>query len=785
MSDRTRRMGIIRSGAKLASRRVARPRVEGLEARDLPATLAPIADVIAPATLGFQVALDGGATGDQTYTVTSSNAAIPATVAQGRFLTVGVSHVSSGANDPSFVGSLTFQLFEDLTPLTTLKIEQLVNEGFYTSPTTVAPILPTKNFHRIVSGFADANGFIVQGGSQTGNGGGSLNAPGFPFRDEFNPQLAFTGTGQLAMANAGDDTNDSQFFITTGSPRFLDFQHNIFGQLVAGSQTLTQMTQVARDANGLPTSPVLFTSTTLSTTNPDGVIHLDLTGAAPGQTSQVTVTAQDQAGTTTTRTFTVTAAANNDAAGQPIIERPFLAPVQNQAVGTGQTAVFPITGVAPTPNDPLTYAVGGSVSSASPPAFVPLPATTGTATVDANGVVTVTPVAGFTGVINLVVGVRDQTLRGGTTSLTDAGNFDTQRITLTVTDGAVVNLKPIATNGFTAVPTGSPTPVQLLGNTANPGSAQTLQFVLASSPANGTVSNFDATTGTFTYTPNPGFLGNDTLQFQVRDVGDPGPSLDSDLATQTFVVTGANTGAVRLIDGVLVVTPPPKASLQDKSTNTVLVQQVGDNVQVLVNGVADINQPLASDLLRIVVFGTKNSDTISVSPSVTVPTTLDGGHGGDNNVAAGGRAIDAVRLVPTPQRPSGRTGERHPHRPPGVRQVRQERRQGHALRRRGPDRPPPAPGDLPRENLRGAPEPAPRHVLPVRGPDATPGQEGLISTRCAVRQTCPPDGPPLSFCSRRRSQVVRQRIANPLSPGSNPGGGLTLLPRLRPASFGE
>ena len=72
-----------------------------------------------------------------------------------------------------------------------------------------------------------------------------MGQPGFPFADEFNQQLAFTGTGQLAMANAGDDTNQSQFFVTTGSPRSLDFQHTIFGQLVSGQDIIAQMTRVA------------------------------------------------------------------------------------------------------------------------------------------------------------------------------------------------------------------------------------------------------------------------------------------------------------------------------------------------------------------------------------------------------------------------------------------------------------------------------------------------------------------------------------------------------------
>src|SRR5207248_529409 len=113
-----------------------------------------------------------------------------------------------------------------------------------------------------------------------------------PFMDEFNEQLAFTGTGQLAMANAGKDTNSSQFFITTGSPRFLDFNHTIFGQLVDDPQgTLAKMTAVPRDANDAPLSPILITATTLSGSSPDGVIHIDATSATAGQTANITVTA--------------------------------------------------------------------------------------------------------------------------------------------------------------------------------------------------------------------------------------------------------------------------------------------------------------------------------------------------------------------------------------------------------------------------------------------------------------------------------------------------------------
>lgn len=637
MSDRAWMRVMGSDAARRAERRASRPRLESLEGRALMASLAPIANVIAPAALGFQVPLNGGTVGNQTFTVTSDNAAIVSTVAQGKFLTIGVSHTSSGATDPAFTGSLTFQLFDDLTPLTTSRIEQLVNQGFYTSPTTGSPILPSKNFHRIASGFSGPNDYIVQGGSQSGNGSGALSAPGYPFSDEQVRQLAFTGTGQLAMANAGSDTNDSQFFVTTGSPRFLDFKHTIFGQLVAGSTTLKQMTQVAKGTDGqTPVNPILFTSTTLSTASPDGVVHLNFTNAAVGQTANITVTARDASGATQSRTFTATAAANVDSSGQPLVEKPFLQPPQNQVVAKNQTAIFQVVGVATTPGDRLTYGIGGSVTTGANPTFAPI--SNGTASVDTNGIVTVTPTAGFTGVISLIVGVRDQVNRSGTgtgQTIENIGNYDTQKISLTVTNGAVVNLKPIAIPGFAAVSTGSPTTVQLLGNTANPGSSQTLQYTILTSPSHGTVSSFDATKGTFTYTPNSGFLGNDTLTFRVRDVGDPTPNLDSDPVVETFVVTGAASGAVRVIDRVLVVTPVPKASLADKSTNTIVVDQVGGVIQVTVNGLVDVVMPNAADLDRIVVFGSKNSDTITVSQNVTLPTTLDGGHGGVNFVTAG------------------------------------------------------------------------------------------------------------------------------------------------------
>lgn len=637
MADRMRQGSTV--GRRANTRRALRPAPESLEDRRVPAaSLAPIAALSVPATVGYQLPLDGaGATGPQTYTVTSSNPSVGATIAQGKFLTVGVSHSSSGAGDPSFTGALTYQLFDDLTPLTTSKIEQLVAQGFYTSPTTgtnpsTGLPFPSKNFHRVVPGF------VVQAGSQSGNGAGSLNQPGFPFNDEYNQQLVYDGTGQLAMANAGNDTNDSQFFTTLAPTRNLDFNKTLFGQLVGGQATLANIANVARTAGSnsgegsMPTSPVLITSTTLSTTSPNGVVHVDATRAAAGQTANLTITATDTStGQKTSRVVPVTVVANTTN------EQPFLGPVHNQVVGqfnatTPQTDLFQLTSTDAQPGEAVVYQVGASGPTGAATTFTPIPTTQGTATVSASGVVTVTPAAGFTGVIPLLVGVRNNTAHSGT-SVTALANYDTQKLTVTVTNGAVVNLQPLATPGTTQVTAGTPTPVALSGNTANPQSTtQTLSFALTSQPQHGTVSNFNATSGTFTYTPTAGFLGTDSVQFATTDAGAPTPNLTSLPATETLAVGGGQTGAVRVLDNVLIVTPLPR---DDGGTNTIALTVTNGNVVSTINGVPDANQPTLASLDQLVIYGSKANDIITVDPSVTVPAIIDGGHGGNNSLQAG------------------------------------------------------------------------------------------------------------------------------------------------------
>ena len=115
-------------------------------------------------------------------------------------------------------GTMLFKLFEDLAPRTTDHIKQLASSGFYNNVT----------FHRIL------NNFVIQGGDPTGTGSGGSNLGDFD--DDFNTRAMHTQTGLLSMAKTTDDTNDSQFFITEGPQRHLDFNHSVFGMLLEGEQ---------------------------------------------------------------------------------------------------------------------------------------------------------------------------------------------------------------------------------------------------------------------------------------------------------------------------------------------------------------------------------------------------------------------------------------------------------------------------------------------------------------------------------------------------------------------
>ena len=116
-------------------------------------------------------------------------------------------------------GDITIQLFADKTPRTVNNFVFLAREGFYDG--TI--------FHRVIANF------MVQGGDPTGTGRGG---PGYNFKDEFHAQLKHDKPGILSMANAGPNTNGSQFFITHVPTPWLDNKHSVFGQVIKGMDVL-------------------------------------------------------------------------------------------------------------------------------------------------------------------------------------------------------------------------------------------------------------------------------------------------------------------------------------------------------------------------------------------------------------------------------------------------------------------------------------------------------------------------------------------------------------------
>jgi len=133
-------------------------------------------------------------------------------------------------------GTIELELYPDDAPKTVDNFARLAGEGYYDGLA----------FHRVIPDF------MIQGGCPRGDGTGG---PGYTFEDEFNQHLVTRGA--LAMANAGPNTNGSQFFIVTaGECSWLDGKHTVFGRVVAGQDVVDRISQVDRDPRDRPSTPV-------------------------------------------------------------------------------------------------------------------------------------------------------------------------------------------------------------------------------------------------------------------------------------------------------------------------------------------------------------------------------------------------------------------------------------------------------------------------------------------------------------------------------------------------
>ena len=140
-------------------------------------------------------------------------------------------------------GEITLELFDEDAPRTVENFTKLARDGFYDGVI----------FHRVIKDF------MVQGGDPTGTGTGG---PGYTFEDEINSRKIVRGA--LAMANAGPDTNGSQFFlVTTESAPWLDGKHTVFGQVTSGMDVVDAIEASETDRRDKPVDEVRIESVEL------------------------------------------------------------------------------------------------------------------------------------------------------------------------------------------------------------------------------------------------------------------------------------------------------------------------------------------------------------------------------------------------------------------------------------------------------------------------------------------------------------------------------------------
>ena len=413
----------------------------------------------------LMVAVDGydPNNGPLTYTVTSSNPSlvtptlIPQTNSNLRISTAGF-------------GDMVFRLFDDMVPRVTNQITQLANDDFYNGVI----------FHRIISNF------VIQGGDPTGTGGGG--SPLGDFDDQFHVDLQHNQSGVLSMAKSNDDTNDSQFFITEGDERSLDYNHSLFGYLVEGNDVRNAIRTTPVGANDRPVNTVTMDDVSVFNDTENAVFILKAAEGATGSTT-VTVEVTDAQGKKSSETFTVTVQA--DTQNSP----PFLTDFSSSLFTAPHDTplVIPVNGID-VEGDPIDF---DAIINSAPPNFPSL------AVDDTTKTVTVTPPSGFAGEIKVLIGAFP----------TNRASFDSQELTVLFTGIDLWEASDSGSSKFDNITNATNLEIRVTGVPEN----STVALLRDGTPAgtavagpNGAVFNYDATANS----------GNIVFTAQVTNNGD-------------------------------------------------------------------------------------------------------------------------------------------------------------------------------------------------------------------------------------------------------------------------
>ncbi|TWU50772.1 putative peptidyl-prolyl cis-trans isomerase [Rubripirellula tenax] len=285
-------------------------------------------------------------------------------------------------------GAMVFQMFEQRAPRASGRVIALAEAGFYDG------VL----FHRVDSDF------VIQAGIAAGttNEGSGLGA----FDDEFHPDLQHNREGILSFAKSTDDTNDSQFFVTEADPRFLDFNHSIFGQLIEGFDVREAIseTPIVGGGDESPVSDVVITHAEIFSDTENSLVMLR--ALAPNIETTATVTVTDAEGNATSQTFTVSTIDDQ------VNANPYLLPFVSPIIATAGETVELDLRAFDLESDAVAYA--GQYVSESFDSQASLDSVTGR--------FVLIPAADFVGSIEFLLGV---------TTATGNGAFDTQSLTIT------------------------------------------------------------------------------------------------------------------------------------------------------------------------------------------------------------------------------------------------------------------------------------------------------------------------------------------------------------------